>query len=205
MKKLIIVCEILMVSILLAKIAVVGGIVGNSKTAEDFFSVNDAAADSLTVTAPADAPAVPAKNVREDTLSKERKLLSSLLEKQKALNSREAVLISEERKLNSLKDEILSKIDKLEETEKRVTILLEAVKKINDQKYMRLAKVYEAAPPEQAGAMLEKLDTKTAAAIIMSMKSKKAGAILGYVKPGKAVEITREITSQTKKAQPLKG
>jgi len=197
LKKLIIACEILILFILLAKIAVVGGIVKNSETADCFLSVNEAAADSLVVA----VPAPPVKDVCEDRLSGERKLLSSLLGRQKELNDREDFLKSEERRLNSLKGEILSKIDRFQEIEKRLATLLETVKEIDDQKYRNLAKVYEAAPPAQAGAMLEKLDSRTAAAIIMNMKSKKAGAILGHVKPGKAVEITREITSQMKSAE----
>ena len=192
MKKLIIACEILILFIALAKIAVVGGIVKNSGTADCLLSVNEAVADSLV----AAVPALPVRDVCEDGLSGERKLLSSLLGRQKELNDREDFLKSEERRLNSLRGEILSKIDRLQETEKRLTTLLETVKEIDDQKYRSLAKVYESAPPARAGAMLEKLDSRTAAAIIMNMKSKKAGVLLGHVKPSKAVEITREITTQ---------
>jgi flagellar motility protein MotE (MotC chaperone) len=46
--------------------------------------------------------------------------------------------------------------------------------------------------------MLEKLDNKTAAAIIINMKSKNAGTVLGYIKPDKSVAITREITKEIK-------
>jgi len=192
LKKLIIACEILILFIVLAKLVVVGGIVKNSATADCILSVNEATADSLVVA----VPAPPVKAVYEDRLSGERKLLSSLLGRQKELNDREDFLKSEERRLNSLRGEILSKIDRLQETEKKLVTLLETVKEIDDQKYIGMAKVYEAAPPAKAGSMLEKLDSRTAAAIIMNMKSKKAGAILGYVKPSKAVEITREITTQ---------
>jgi len=192
LKKLIIACKILILFIVLVKIAVVGGIIKNSETADCFLSVNEAAADSPV----AAVPAPPVRDVCEDRLSEERKLLSSLLGRQKELNDREEFLKSEERKLNSLRNEILSKIDRLQETEKRLTTLLETVKEMNDQRYRSLAKVYESAPPAGAGAMLERLDSKTAAAIIMNMKSKKAGAILGHVKPSKAVEITIEITAQ---------
>lgn len=193
MKKLIITCEVLILFIVLAKITVVGGIIKNSETVDCLLTVNEAAADSQV----ASVPAHPVRDVCEDNLSGEKKLMSSLLRKQKELNDREDFLKAEERRLNSLRDEILSKIDRLEETEKRLTTFLEMVNEVDDQKYRSLAKVYESTPPPKAGAMLEKLDSKTAAAIIINMKSKKAGAILGHVKPGKAVEITREITAQT--------
>ena len=192
MKKLIIACNILILFIVLVKIVIVGGIIKNSETANSFLTVNEAAADSP-VTADF---APPVRDVFEDSLSEERKLLSSLMGKQKALNERENFLQSEERRLNLLRDEILSKIDSLQEIEKRLTTLLEMVEERDNRKYKSMAKLYESVPPARAGSMLEKLDTRTAAAIIMNMKSKKAGAILGHVNPAKSVEITREITGR---------
>ncbi|MBW2663833.1 MAG: hypothetical protein JRD93_18100 [Deltaproteobacteria bacterium] len=181
MKKLIIACKILILFIVLVKIAA---------TANSFLTVTEAVADSpVTVDL---SPAV--RDVFEDSLSEERKLLSSLMEKQKALNDRENFLHSEEKRLNLLRDEILSKIDSLQEIEKRLTALLEMVEERDDRKYKSMAKIYESVPPARAGSMLEKLDIRTAAAIIMNMKTKKAGAILGHVNPAKSVEITREIT-----------
>jgi len=200
LKKLIIACEILILFIVLAKIAVVGGVIKNSETAVCLLSVNEAVADSLVEAVP--APQV--RDVCEDRLSEERKLMSSLLGKQKELTDRENFLKAEERRLNLLRGEILSKIDRLQETEKRLTILLETVKEIDDQKYKHLAKIYESTPPARAGAMLEKLDSRTAAAIIMNMKSKKAGAVWGYVNPGKAVEITTQVHSPTVQGSGLK-
>ncbi|MEA3417367.1 MAG: hypothetical protein U9R02_14705 [Thermodesulfobacteriota bacterium] len=180
MKKLIIACNILIVFIFLIKLAVV----------TSFLTVNVAVADSPVTT----APSPPVKDGFKDRLSEERKLLSSLLGKQKAIKDRENFLQSEEKRLNLLRDEILSKINSLQELEKKLTALLEMVEKKNNKKYKRMAKVYESVPPASAGSMLEKLDIKTAAAIIMNMKSKKAGAILGHVNPAKSAEITREIT-----------
>ncbi|HUV49854.1 MAG TPA: hypothetical protein VMW78_02370 [Anaerolineae bacterium] len=197
MKKLIIACNLLILFIVLLKIAAVVGIIKNSETANSLLTVNKAAADS-----PVKAGFEPmARDINEDSLSGERKLLSSLLEKQKALDDRENFLQSEERRLNLLKDEILSKINSLQELEKRLTGLLEMVEERNNIKYKNIAKVYESTPPARAGSMLEKLDIKTAAAIIMNMKSKSAGAILGYVSPARSVEITRAITMQAKPAE----
>jgi flagellar motility protein MotE (MotC chaperone) len=82
----------------------------------------------------------------------------------------------------------------LQQLEKRLTALLEMVEERDNRKYKSMAKVYASTPPARAGSMLEKLDTKTAAAIIMNMKSKSAGAILGHVNTARSVAITREIT-----------
>ena len=169
MKKLIIACNVLILFIVLIKIAIVGGIIKNSETANSFLTVNEAVADSP-VTADF---APPVRDVFEDSLLEERKLLSSLMGKQKALNNRENFLQSEEKRLNLLRDEILSKIDSLQEIEQRLTVLLEMVEERDNSKYKSMAKLYESVPPARAGSMLEKLDTRTAAAIIMNMKSKK--------------------------------
>jgi flagellar motility protein MotE (MotC chaperone) len=189
MKKLIIVCGVLILFIILAKIAMIGGIIKNSDGVGFFLPVTRAVANSLAEA----APARPVRDVFEDKLSGERKLLSFLVKKQKALEDRENFLKSEERRLNSLSDDILSEIERLSEIEGRLTALFETFKKMGNKKYKDLAIVYESTPAELAGPMLEKLDSRASAAIIMNMKSKKAGAVWGHIKPSKAVEITREI------------
>jgi flagellar motility protein MotE (MotC chaperone) len=213
MKKLIIACNIVIFFIVLIKIASVIGIIKNSETANSLLTVNEAAADSPVTTGfESHPPSVPrtresiplVRDVCEDSLSEERKLLASLLGKQKAIRDRENFLQSEKRRLNLLRDEILSKFDSLQELEKKLTALFEMVKERDNRKYKSMAKVYESVPPARAGFVLEKLDIKTAAAIIMNMKSKKAGAVLGHVNPAKSAEITREITkSEGKKVRRL--
>jgi flagellar motility protein MotE (MotC chaperone) len=193
LKKLIITCEIFILLIFLVKIVMVGGIVKSTDSLSPILSVNQARAESAsksTRTYP-----VKVTDVSEDPLITEKKLMASLLESQKKIQAREAVLQSREKKLRLLETEILSKIDELRETEKRLTVVVEAIKEVDDKKYQDLARVYESSPPSQASAMLEKMDKKTAAAIIMNMKSKKAGAIWGHISPGKAIEITKEITN----------
>jgi len=191
-KKLIRACEILIVLLLLAKIAVVGGVLEDSKTADFFLSATQASAD-------APAAVSPARDVFEDDLSEERKLLASLLAKQKELDQREELLRSQEKKIEELKGEVLAKIEQLESVEKRVTALIETADQMKADKYRSMAKVYESTPPARAASMLEKLDTRTAAIIIMNMKSKSSGPIMGYMKPDKSVVITEEITRELAK------
>ncbi|MEA1897274.1 MAG: hypothetical protein U9N53_06370 [Bacteroidota bacterium] len=163
------------------------GTLKNSGTVDYFLSVEQASANS---------PALDNKKNygRDGDGLKEKELISSLLEEQKKLQDREILLKSEEKRLNSLKNEILSKFTELRIVEERLSGFLEQVKEIHDARYKNLAKVYESTPPARASAMLENLDKKTAATIIMNMKTKKAGAIWGYLDPQKGVEITKEIT-----------
>ena len=112
------------------------------------------------------------------------------------LDARENAIRAEEQRMLALKKEIMEKIDSLKALETQLTEKLDAENTEDRKRLKDLAKVYEATPPQKAAAMLEKLETKTAAGITISMKRDKAGLIWGYLNPQKAVEITREITRQ---------
>ncbi len=141
------------------------------------------------------------QDVTEDEQAQPRSLMSALQKRQQELEGRENALRSEEERLASLKKEVTEKIDVLLRLEQKLNAAIGANKEAEAKRYKDLAKVYEAAPPAKAGAMLEKLDLKTAAGITLHMKRDKAGAIWGFLSPQKAVEITREITMTAPKPQ----
>ncbi|HOF04134.1 MAG TPA: hypothetical protein PK175_10590 [Syntrophales bacterium] len=134
----------------------------------------------------------------DNDLQKERDLYALLEKKRAELDARETVMKQEEQKLALLKKEIQDKIDELTLVEKRLEAKLDAEKNADIKRFKDLAKIYEAAAPAKAGAMLEKLDNKTAAGITMNMKRDKAGVILSNVNVQKVVEITKEITKNFK-------
>jgi len=146
---------------------------------------------------------LPVKDVLEDPLSRERVLMNTLKQKEQELNDRESRLLAEEQRTQALKQDIIAKIDTLRALEERLNTSIEGEKTSENKKYKDLAKVYDAAPPDKVGSMLEKMDTKTAAGITMNMKRDKAGAVLGHLSPQKAIEITREITRVSGKSQPV--
>ncbi|MDI9571120.1 MAG: hypothetical protein QM278_10470 [Pseudomonadota bacterium] len=129
-----------------------------------------------------------------DSLQKERDLFALLEKRKTELDARQESLRLEEQKLAALKKEIQDKIDQLGVIEKSLEAKLDAEKSADAKRFKDLAKIYEAAAPAKAGAMLEKLDNKTAAGIAMNMKRDKAGAVLSHVNVQKVVEITKEIT-----------
>jgi len=146
----------------------------------------------------AKAPVPPVRDVGDDSLQGERDLMALLQKRQKDLDAREIAIKAEEEKIQALKKEIMEKIDMLKALDTQLSAKLDT-EKTNDAKRLKeLAKVYEATPPQKAAAMLEKLETKTAAGITINMKRERAGLIWGYLNPQKAVEITREITKTTK-------
>jgi flagellar motility protein MotE (MotC chaperone) len=74
-------------------------------------------------------------------------------------------------------------------------------KKTQDLEY--LVKVYEAMPPEEAGARLSALEETMAALILKEMKPRKAGAIMATMEPGKVAAITRHLSPRDKKKIPI--
>jgi len=117
-----------------------------------------------------------------------------LKKKEKQLKEKEAVLKKKEEELCSIKAEILDQIKKLTAIKKALESYFARLQTLENKRLDQLAKVYESTPPQQAGKMLEKLDPKLAAKIIMRMNKAKAGVILGYLSPQIACKITEEIT-----------
>jgi flagellar motility protein MotE (MotC chaperone) len=198
MKRLIIICEILVVLVIIIKIASAGGMLQKITPGTAIFDLDHAIAN----VAQKATEAAPARETTDDSMARERKLAASLADREKQLDSRESAIKEEEKKLQALKSEIVGKIDALKGLEDKLSGMLDAVKAVEDKRLKDLATVFEATTPAQAGTMLEKMDKKLAAGIIMNMKSKKAGAVWGHIEPQRAAEIAKEITSTPKPAAP---
>jgi flagellar motility protein MotE (MotC chaperone) len=146
----------------------------------------------------AKAPVRAVRDVVDNGLREERDLLALLQKKQKELDTREVTIKAEEEKIRAVKKEIIEKIDMLKALDAQLSAKLDVEQSGDAKRLKDLAKVYEATPPQKAAAMLEKLDTATAAGISISMKRDRAGLIWGFLSPQKAIEITREITKKSK-------
>ncbi len=190
MKKAIILCEILVIVFVLVKLVSISGLMTRlDGTGLAPWFLGRADAESV----------VSGRGVPQDVdeqLVNERKLLAALTERQKQLDSRELYLKSEEKRLDELKREIVGKIESLKALEEKLTAPLEANVAADEKRFKDLARVYESAPAQQVGTILEKMDTKTAAGILMNMNNKKAGVIWGHIAPSRSVEIANEITAQ---------
>jgi flagellar motility protein MotE (MotC chaperone) len=187
MKKAIVLCEILVAIFIVLKLFSLGGFLKKAELSgiSPWF-LGMAIAEPSNRYVPQDI---------DDQLTAERKLLASLTERQQQLDSREVLLKAEEKRLESLKKEIIQKIEALKGLEEKLTSPLEATATADNKRFRDLAKNYEAAPPQQVGTILERMDTKMAAGILMNMNNKKAGAIWAFISPGRSVEIAKEITN----------
>ncbi len=194
MKKTLIIGQIVILLILGVKIATIGQMFDHAGLTRKMELVRAAVAS----TNPQSVSAATLGEAGDDRLQKERDLFALLEKRKTELDARQESLKLEEQKLSLLKKEIQDKIDQLVIIEKRLETKLDAEKAADAKRFKDLAKIYEAAAPAKAGAMLEKLDNKTAAGIVMNMKRDKAGAILSHVNVQKVVEITKEITRNYK-------
>ncbi len=190
MKRIFIAFEILIIFLFLAKLFAIGEIVKRYELYNiSLWSVNPAMADSSSQT----LGSTPVRDIFEDTLTNERNLMISLEDRRRQLEDRENFVRLEEKRLNSLKKEIVAKIEIFQGREGKTTVSQESDKEEN-KRIKELAKEYDATPPDKVATLFSKMDNKTAAGIIMQMKNKKAGAVWEYFNPEKAVEIAKTIT-----------
>ncbi|MBN2255093.1 MAG: hypothetical protein JW736_05265 [Deltaproteobacteria bacterium] len=193
MKKIILLCEIVLVIVVLAKIAAISGVMVNLGIVDRYLSVREAFAEPA-----GKAPEqVGIRDVSVDRLLKERELLASLMKQKEELDRREENLRNDEHQIGVLKQELITRMEQLKELEGKLSVLVESIKEVEGEKYQDLAKIYEACPPAHAGTMLERMDVETAAAIIMNMRSKNAGAVLEHIKTERAMAITEKITHRS--------
>ncbi|MCK5010733.1 MAG: hypothetical protein KAS98_09625 [Deltaproteobacteria bacterium] len=125
--------------------------------------------------------------------------LSLLDKKRSELDRKEKELTQKKEQLNKLKTEIENTLDNLAQKEegidKKISQLITLKESMEEAELKKLAKVFEATPPEQAGPMFDKLDVELAAKILFRMKGRNAGKIWGYVDPDQAVRISRELSN----------
>ncbi|MBI5119262.1 hypothetical protein HZA56_22570 [Candidatus Poribacteria bacterium] len=66
---------------------------------------------------------------------------------------------------------------------------------------MKLVKVYEGMPPEDAAPVLENLPDAAAAQILLQMRRRQASEIMGLLTPNKAASVSRLLTAETAVAE----
>ncbi len=107
---------------------------------------------------------------------------------------KQASLKLQEEYLVKLKKQIEARIEELAKVEKNITRLLAQKEQVEGDKIKKLAKVFEATPPEQAGVLMSKLDIDIAAKLLINMTGRKAGKIWGFVAPASAVLISKRLS-----------
>jgi len=94
-----------------------------------------------------------------------------------------------------LKQQMESRLQDLQSTEKRVQGMLKEAHGVHDQKIRHLISAYGNMKPKQAAQALESLDERLAVRILAGMNPKQAGEVLTYTNP-KAVAKLSELLAR---------
>ena len=149
-------------------------------------------------------------NVQGPAISTPREILQMLEQRKRFLDKREAALRGADTHLLELKaelEQIVSRHEKLVDAEKKrnqAAALAKATEadKLKDPRngggprnvnQAQLAKMYEAMPPEEAAARLERMPQRKALEVLRLLKGKSAGSILAEVKPERAARLTEQL------------
>lgn len=133
-------------------------------------------------------------------------LLQSLQERQTQLTTREQELTRREEALRTLQQQMEERLATLTLLRKEIAALLEEKSAFEERRLEHLVKVYEGMKPDEAAALIERLNSDTAVRLLYQMKEKKAAPILGLLKPEIAVQLSERLAilqqAESKNAPP---
>ncbi|WP_156033112.1 MotE family protein [Candidatus Magnetobacterium casense] len=113
---------------------------------------------------------------------------------QSELVRKEIELKRKEERLQALKADIDTRIEKYEKLLSQLEEALNKIKDLNTEKIKKLVQTYEAMPPEEAAVQLSEMEEELAVTILSKMKSKKAGAALALIEPQKAAVLSKKMS-----------
>ncbi len=145
--------------------------------------------------------------VQGPAISAPREVLHMLEQRRRFLDKREAALRGADTRLMELKaelEQIVTRHEKIVEAEKKRAQAADVAKAAGSKdprnaggprnvNQAQLAKIYEAMPPEEAAARLERMPERKALEVLRLLKGKSAGSILAEVKPDRAARLTEQL------------
>ncbi len=137
-----------------------------------------------------------------------REVLDMLDQRKRDLDRREHTIRQNEDRLMIVRGQVEELLDQNEALEKKIQdaqgksptqqAKLQAEKeRVAQEQRMRLAKMYESMPSEDAALRLERMPDRKAIEILKLVKAKTAGAILAQVKADRAAKLTEQLLAQT--------
>lgn len=187
---------------LLKVLMMTGAIGGDSKTAEPTAIASE---DRAAQTASANPEVQPATIVEDQHLpasapgtwtQAEKELLTQLDARRVELEKRKEAL---DRRESDLKNQAQVLTERLAELRGLTAKLAEARKEKDARRESRLeqlANVYSVMEPNEAGALIAKLDDTISLELLQRMPEKRMGQILGFMDKERAVDLTRLLTSR---------
>lgn len=107
----------------------------------------------------------------------------------------------EEERLLIIKADIQKEIETNEKLKKELEEARKTLDENARERLMKVSKIYEAMPAEEAAKRLEKLDEDTAVEILSVLKPRSAGGILAQMDNDKAASISKKMITRSKPAQ----
>ncbi len=102
----------------------------------------------------------------------------------------------EDERLSIIKSDIQKEVEHNEKLKKEIEEAQKQIDENTKERLLKVSKIYEAMPPEEAAKRLEKLDENTAVAIISMLKPRTAGGILAVMDSDKAASISKRIITK---------
>ncbi|MFI4984326.1 MAG: MotE family protein [Rickettsiales bacterium] len=125
----------------------------------------------------------------------ELEILQSLDKRRQELEDRDSDISLKESSLNVIDKNIKDKIAELEDLQKQLKGIMTQYEAKEDEKILRLVKVYENMKPQEASKIFEQLPMPILLEVANKMKEPKLAAILAKMDSKKAEELTVELAN----------
>ena len=99
----------------------------------------------------------------------------------------------EEERLSILKSDIQKELEEFRKLKQELDETKKALQKERQEQLVKVSKMYEAMPPEDAARRIEKLDDDSALKLLLTLKPKTAGKILAQVETEKAAVLSKKL------------
>ncbi|NMC74358.1 MAG: hypothetical protein GYA56_08400 [Geobacteraceae bacterium] len=109
-----------------------------------------------------------------------------------SLMEREAALTLKEQEMKKLEQSLDSRIQEMEARKKELETSLARKKAEDSEKYKKILKVYKSLRPEEAAALLDKLDEDIALEMLNQMDQKRAAKLIPFLNQARVLKWTRQ-------------
>jgi flagellar motility protein MotE (MotC chaperone) len=164
---------------------------------------SDARAAKPASPAPADGKATQAKEdpkpvteavPAEPPISQaERAVLLELRQRREELETRETAIREREALLAAVQHKLAERAEEMRALQARLETLDQERRKLDDQSWQGLVKLYETMKPREAAPILNELALPVLTQVVDRMKDAKAAAILAAMDPDRARQLTQEL------------
>ena len=140
--------------------------------------------------------AVPAFALAEEDAGSESRvggLIEAVRARELELERRARELDERERTIDELESTVTERLTEIREIQRVVEERIQNWEGQDGPRIQRLAKVYEAMPPDSVAPLLENLELDLATSIVSSMKAKKSAAVLAVMDREEELDLSRRV------------